>query len=361
MAVNLPTLLYSPMPSPRWTQSQPPATPSANRPPRPEEKGQNTRQKSTIRLVLEPLSIPGAALASVIQSYPLLNNGRQVTGVGVDVDVGGGADHRDSPTVGIDINPLDPKKNTTNRKPPSPPRRKFSYDSTSSTENYLLAEVPSPSPIAVLKKLPPPQHILSQSREYHQQASKSRKNSPIRASPSPPSPLILQKLQRPTGTHLVLYDPFQPHPDYPHMSPYMDDDDEELDDEYEDVMVDDDDGDDDGDGDDIYTTEDVEVDDYYCFDGEEDIIAPRKSPGGGHHHEKEATKDWEDTLMNDNDSGFADYVPPPPQPKSPPPPPPLQSLPTVLGLRAMEENQKVGATLSGPFVAAFDGFDICLP
>lgn len=50
--------------------------------------------------------------------------------------------------------------------------------------------------------------------------------------------------------------------------------------------------------------------------------------------EEEKKEEKSDKVVNDNDSGYADYSPP---------------------------STKIGATLNGPFVAAFDEFNICLP
>lgn len=161
------------------------------------------------------------------------------------------------------------------------------------------------------------------------------------------------------GKQFISFDPFEEHPDYPHMSPYMDDNfgemgDQADDDEYEDVKVDDDDDDD-----------VVEIDSYCHFNERDADISPREARQFQFRHREKKTKEQqeEDIIMNDDDSGYADYVitpppPPPPLPTSKPPLPPM-------GIRVVnseaEENQMVGATLSGPFVAAFDEFNICLP
>lgn len=353
MVVSPPTPPYTPMASPLWTQLQPPSQPQTlaslspappapvlpnrpppPRPPRPDEQNQylKKKQKPALRLIPEPLRVPRTAVpVAAVQCY----SPNQV------------------------IKPL----NTSHLEMKNPPisHRKFSYDSTNSTENYLVPSLPltTSSPVEVFKRLPPPQHILSQSRDYHQQAItiNSATNSSVK--PSVPSSPALEKLQRHMGKQFISFDPFEEHPDYPHMSPYMDDNfgemgDQADDDEYEDVKVDDDDDDD-----------VVEIDSYCHFNERDADISPREARQFQFRHREKKTKEQqeEDIIMNDDDSGYADYVitpppPPPPLPTSKPPLPPM-------GIRVVnseaEENQMVGATLSGPFVAAFDEFNICLP
>lgn len=177
MVVNPPTPPYNPMASSLWSQPQPPqSTTTLASLLHPRRSLQNYSRPQTA-LVPEPLRIP-----------------RPMQGFSHQIE-----QNKPRPTS---YNPS--------------PRRKFSYDSTSSTENYLSTSPTTTKrnndgghmgiqiPIRMVE-----QHIQLQSQEYRQQPT-SR----------PPPPRQQQK----QNTHHNRYK--EHHPDYPHMSPYTNGDDD---------------------------------------------------------------------------------------------------------------------------------------